>query len=78
MGQNGSGRVAVTNSFQISVAKHNTCLFLTCAKTHHGSMVGKGLLYVVLKVLDPVPPRSSSFLARGQENDERTEFYRFL
>lgn len=32
MGQNGSGHVAVTNSFQISVAKHNACLFLTCAK----------------------------------------------
>lgn len=32
MGQNGSGHAGVANNLQISVAKHNACLFLTCGK----------------------------------------------
>lgn len=37
MHNNGSGYVAVTGSFQISVVKHNACLFLlTCAKDPPG------------------------------------------
>ena len=77
MGQSGSGRVAVTNSLQISAAKHNTCLHLTCAKDQswvNGG--GQGLLYIVLKVMDPLPPGSSSSftVAKGQESDEWTGF----
>lgn len=80
MGQSGLGRVAVTNSLHISVAKHNTRLYLTCAKGQSwANGEGEGLLYVVLKVMDPLPLASSSFtVVRGQESDEWTEFYGFL
>ena len=69
-----SVHVAVTNSLQVSVANHTHVYFLPVLKIHHG----EGLVYVVLKVTDPLPPGSSSFLARELESDDWTEFYRFL